>query len=320
MSARVIDKSGTARRQIAAGLPLPNHWYARRVRWLLVALLGACSFEGAPGRPPGDGSLDPDAPNNPDDGPIDGADGAIDTPPALDIVRPGLIQDLDADVGVSANTWLNQVAGNGDDVTRSNGTFTIQQNQLAGHAVVVFASNLRLVGDDPAPFAPLVAGSGLTWLAVIECGTQDNSGGGVIDKNQFFGTIRNVADFSGFTGGVDRNNRPYAMMRPGNADQNAPSTTAAQGWTVVAAARRGIEFAARDRSHQQRRDRGNGQRQHEPAAHDRCADRRLQTTNGAEFFTGRIARILIHDRPLSDRELATTGRALGDRYDIATSF
>jgi hypothetical protein len=41
---------------------------------------------------------------------------------------------------------------------------------------------------------------------------------------------------------------------------------------------------------------------------------------GTEFWTGQIARILIYDGPMTDNDFATTGRALGERYGITTSF
>jgi len=45
-----------------------------------------------------------------------------------------------------------------------------------------------------------------------------------------------------------------------------------------------------------------------------------ERTLGSEFWTGQIARILIYDGPMSNTDFATTGRALGERYGIATSF
>jgi hypothetical protein len=41
---------------------------------------------------------------------------------------------------------------------------------------------------------------------------------------------------------------------------------------------------------------------------------------GTEYWTGQIARILIYDGPMSNTDFATTGRALGERYGITTSF
>jgi hypothetical protein len=45
-----------------------------------------------------------------------------------------------------------------------------------------------------------------------------------------------------------------------------------------------------------------------------------ERTLGTEFWTGQIARILIYDGPMTDADFATTGRALGERYGITTTF
>lgn len=45
-----------------------------------------------------------------------------------------------------------------------------------------------------------------------------------------------------------------------------------------------------------------------------------ERVGGSEHFDGDLARILVHDRPLSSAELGETGQALAALYGIATEF
>ncbi len=154
----------------------------------------------------------------------------IPTGHPLQIVTTGLLQDLDADLGVTAGTmnvpaWANQVSAGEDFVVTAVGTITSVENAINGHAALDFKE-----GNSTTAFASLTNGDGLTWFAVVEpAATQDTN-----DRNQIFGWIHINKINSGITAGVDRDAKPYAMIRPASTEFKAQSTTSATGWTVLA--------------------------------------------------------------------------------------
>jgi hypothetical protein len=264
-------------------------------------------------------------PVTPTDGaPVDGAviDPDSEPEPVPQIVLTGLVQDLDADLGVSGTTnvtaWANQIAA-GEDIViaaaTNDGPIVLVENAIGGHAALDFDNNARMEGNSTSAFAPLTTGVGLTWFAVVEpAATQDLS-----DRNQFFGTIRNGGNNAGFTAGVDRAAKPYAMFRPAAMEFTAQSPTPVTAWSVLAgrvSAGNTAQVAVYRNSSTP-----------DAIVNATTANAQIgalivgsERTGGTEFFDGRIARILIYARPLSDTELAETGRALGARYGIPTEF
>lgn len=245
-----------------------------------------------------------------------------DGAPPIAIVTAGLVQDLDADLGVTGTSdvtvWVNQITNQGEDrVVKPGGVGAIElvQNAINGHAALDFNNNARLEGDDTSAFADLTNQAGLTWFVVVEpAPTQDTN-----DRNQMFGWIRNQGINSGITAGVDRAARPYAMIRPASTEFKAQAEIGVTQWSIVAA--RLAEGVG-----------ANVQLFHNSgaplamiattAANNPVGALTIgaERDDGTEFFDGRIARILIYARPLDDNELKQTGRALGQRYAITNSF
>jgi hypothetical protein len=230
-----------------------------------------------------------------------------------------LIEDLDADT-FNGVTWTNQITGHGDNVAAS-AAIAKMPNAANGHDAVVLTGNLRLTGSNATAFASLINGDGMAYFAVVKPGTQRNTG--QVDRNQIFGTIHEGGNFSGFTAGTDLVDEPYAMMRP--------DTTEYKAQTGVAEANTWIVLAGRLQSGT------NGEKKSTVYINSASVKATAmfmidgssqvgaltvgaERTLGTEFWTGQIARILIYDGPMTDNDFATTGRALGERYGIATTF
>lgn len=288
----------------------------------ICAVLGACGFSiGATGDAgPTSDARDPDAPATSDGATSDAP--TADAPPPATIVQTGLIEDLDADLGVTlatntVNIWANQASG-GDDVTVGAGGVTVAPGMVNGHAALRFPGSARLIGDDTAVFCPLTSGAGLTWFAVARPAAQDH-----VLRNQILGTIREGSPFSGFTAGVNTSSAfPYTMMRPTTTESFAQSNEAtADRWIVLAGrltaglgtqtAAVFVDAAAPDATIAV-----------SVPATSMCGALVIgaERTGGSEYYAGDLARVLIYGRALTDAELAQTGRALGERYGIATQF
>ncbi|MCX5747214.1 MAG: hypothetical protein NT062_32490 [Proteobacteria bacterium] len=287
------------------------------MRWILLtcSTLAACAFQGH-GELPIDGGAD------------GGVDAVVDAPPdtapppdaPARIVTLGLIEDLDANFGATATTWENQVTGFGDNVTTTAGTITYTSNAINGHAALAFPGSARMAGTDTTAFAGLVAGGGLTWFAVVNNGTQRNTG--AVDRNQIFGTIHEGGNNSGFTAGVDRSDHPYTMIRPATMEFKAQSPVATAGTWVVLAGRLAAGPANVAATIHLNSSTASGTKVVTATATALTGALTIgaERTLGAEFYTGMITRILIYDRPLTDDELAMTGRALGVEYAIPATF
>jgi hypothetical protein len=289
-----------------------------------ILLCVACKFTPAQGTAsdadPGDDALR-DGDTSVDASADGEVDAEVDAPPAATIVQTGLIQDLNADLGRTGDpivtAWANQASG-GDDVATGAGAVTVVANTANGHAVLVFDGKSRMVGNNTNVFQPLTNGAGLTWFAVVQPGAQDSA-----TRNQIIGTIREGGSFSGFTAGVNMPTaRPYTMMRPTTTETFVQSTRDISGLWVVLAGRLST---------------GTGSQTAEVYVNQPTPDKTAavnvpggstcgalvigaERSEGTEFFTGSVARILIYDRALSNAERDQTGRALGELYGIATLF
>lgn len=252
----------------------------------------------------------------PDDAAVaDDAD--ADADPGLAIVTAGLIEDLDADVGTTATTWTNQATG-GDDVATTAGSISREAGAVNGHAAIVFDGGTRMIGDDTAVFAPLTNGTGLTWFAVVRPEAQDNA-----QRNQILGTIHEGGAFSGFTAGVNTATaRPYTMLRPVTTETFVQSSQNTSLRWVVLAGRLSAGTGNQTGTVYVDSAEPDDTRSVAVPGGSTCGALVIgsERTLGTEFYAGRIARILIYDRALGDLELATTGRALGARYAITTTF
>jgi len=230
-----------------------------------------------------------------------------------------LIEDLDAD-NFNGVTWMNQVAGHGDNVAAS-AAISKMPAAANGHDALILTGQLKLVGTSTTAFAPLINGDGMAFFAVVKPGTQRNTGS--VDRNQIFGTIEEGDNFSGFTFGNDLADEPYSMMRPDTTEYQAQTNVAMTNTWVVIAGR----LEAGTNGNKKSTVYINSASVKATAMFMVQGDSTIgaltigaERTLGSEFWTGQIARILIYDGPMSNTDFATTGRALGERYGIATTF
>ena len=259
------------------------------------------------------------------------------------IVEPGLILDLDAEKGVHLEDgdrvakWTNQVARfkARDFVKRDEGraepgsgrpTLKEAVEASGGRATLVFRRQ-ELINHDEDAFDHLITGDGYTWFAVVCLYKQVVQ---LKDVNSFFGNLKNGGNFEGIWGNVTDDNRLWIGSRNGITfgrwDENNPMVLAPQRLETnrfyVLAGRIGagtsevtIEAFINDAK---------------PAAskpfpvNPRANSSKFaigqerDATNhpGQESFDGEIARFLVYERPLTDRELHQTMQQLKTTYKI----
>ncbi len=246
---------------------------------------------------------------------------AFTSSPAKAIVTSGLIQDLNADLGVTTSgptnvtDWANQAAGGGDNVSINAGSPQLVTGAVNGHNAIAF-TNDRMAGTSETAFDGIMQGSGHTWFAVVRA--PNNPGG----KNAVFGTLLNNSPWTGVVAHIGGSNARY-MTRPANGDVFANGTTniADGGFHVI-----GGRLAA-----------GTGSQLAELFVDDPTAEATAMPsinagTNSSQFTVGAeraggnervdadIARILIYDRPLTDAEFHQTGDSLSQTYGLVNAF
>jgi hypothetical protein len=258
------------------------------------------------------------------------------------VVREGLILDLDADRGVVVEDgdrvvkWTNQIAlcAAKDFVKQDEGraepgsgrpTLKKSVAAIGGHNTVVFRRQ-ELVNHHEDAFDSLLTGSGYTWLAVMCVYEQVVQ---LKDVSSFFGNLRTGGNYEGIWGNVTDDNRVWIGSRNGITfgrwDENNPMVTAPEPLEerryYVVAGRMGA---------------GTGRVQIEvfinapepvvtapfpvnPKANasKMVIGQERDATNhpGRESFDGEIARFLIYERPLTDAELKETLTQLKKTYN-----
>jgi hypothetical protein len=260
-----------------------------------------------------------------------------------EIVRKGLILDLDADRGTEVvdgrvASWKNQVDWKVKtfvatrDASHEKGTghpaLKERVAAICGHSTVVFKRQ-ELINSDEDAFDHLITGSGYTWFAVMSVYSQVS---GLKDVNSFFGNLRNGGKYEGFWAGLKDDNTLWTGSRNGITfgrwDENNPQLLGPKlekSRYYVIAGRMGagtgkvtIELFV------------NGAK---PAAStsfpvNRKANsskmaigQERDATNhpGHESFDGELARFLMWDRPLSNREFEETLSLLKKTYSIEES-
>jgi hypothetical protein len=263
---------------------------------------------------------------------------------AQKIVQNNLIVDLNADKGVITSegnlveTWQNQVTSfAAKDFSRrdegrkvaGSGRPRLVKNvaELKGHNTLAFKQQELLNMDEDA-FDHLITGSGYTWFCVLKPGKQP---GELKDVNCFFGNLRNGPNNEGFWGGFaddnsfwmssrnaitfgrwDKNN-PYVSSREilkqdqyylimGRMDKGTDTVTLSlylnDGITPVATS----PFPVNTKANSSRMAVGQ--------------ERDAIEHPGRESFVGEMARFLIYDRPLTDKEMAKSAKQLMVYYGI----
>jgi hypothetical protein len=256
------------------------------------------------------------------------------------IVRKGLILDLDADRGVKVvdgrvASWKNQagskaktfIATRDDSHEKGTGHPVLKEDVAAvgGHNAVVFKRQ-ELINFEEDAFDHLTTGSGYTWFAVMSVYPQVS---GLKDVNSFFGNLKNGGKYEGFWAGLKDDNTLWMGSRNGITfgrwDQNNPQVLGPkleENRYYVIAGRMGA---------------GSGQVAIElfvdgtkPVASEpypvnpkgnpskMAIGQERDATNhpGHESFDGELARLLVWERPLSDREFETTLSSLRRIYDL----
>jgi len=264
----------------------------------------------------------------------------------MEVVRKGLILDLDADRGVKivngrVASWKNQVDYKAKtfvatrDASHKKGTGhpTLKEKVVAigGHNTVVFKRQ-ELINSDEDAFDHLITGNGYTWFAVMSVYSQVS---GLKDVNSFFGNLRNGGKYEGFWAGLKDDNTLWMGSRNGITfgrwDQNNPQVLGPElkkNRYYVIAGRMGagtgkviIELFV------------NPPRRAKPVASKpfpvnpkansskMAIGQERDATNhpGHESFDGELARLLIWDRPLSNQEFQQTLSLLKKTYALSPS-
>ena len=155
----------------------------------------------------------------------------------MEVVRKGLILDLDADRGIKVvngrvASWRNQADFKAKtfvatrDAGHKNGTgqpvLKEKVAAIGGHNTVVFRRQ-ELINSDEDAFDHLITGSGYTWFAVMSVYSQVS---GLKDVNSFFGNLRNGGNYEGFWAGLKDDNKLWTGSRNaitfGRWDKNNP--------------------------------------------------------------------------------------------------
>jgi len=254
-----------------------------------------------------------------------------------------LIVDLNADNGVVTDgdlveQWKNQVSSfvvkdfskrdEGRTVPGSGRPKLLKKiAALKGHNSLAF-NKQELVNLDEDAFDHLVTGSGYTWFSILKAGKQS---GELPDVNCFFGNLRNQPNNEGIWGGFNDNNSFWMSSRNaitfGRWDQNNPYVTSKeivkqdQYYLIMGRMGKGTDTVQLDLYL------NNGAKAiasspfpvNVKANSSRMAigqERDAVQHPGRESFVGEMARFLLYDRPLTDKEMISTAKQLVAYYGI----
>jgi hypothetical protein len=259
----------------------------------------------------------------------------------MELVRKGLILDLDADRGIKmvdgrVASWKNQADFRAKtftatrDASHKKGTghpaLKEKVAAIGGHNTVVFRRQ-ELINNKEDAFDHLITSSGYTWFAVMSVYSQVS---GLKDVNSFFGNLRNGGKYEGFWAGLKDDNTLWMGSRNGITfgrwDQNNPQLLGPklqENRYYIIAGRMGagtgkvtIELFV------------NGAKPVaskpfpvNPKANSSkmAIGQERDATNhpGHESFDGELARLLMWDRPLSNQEFKTVLSSLKKTYALS---
>lgn len=260
--------------------------------------------------------------------------------PSADSLRKGLILDLDADHGIQLTSgriasWENQADFKAKtfiatrDASHQKGTghpaLKEKVEAIGGHNTVVFKRQ-ELINFDEDAFDHLITGSGYTWFAVMSVYPQVS---GLKDVNSFFGNLKNGGKYEGFWAGLKDDNTLWIGSRNGITfgrwDHNNPQLLGPklqENRTYVIAGRMGagtgnvtielfvneatpvasIPFPVNPKAN--------------PSKMAIGQERDATNHPGHESFDGELARLLMWERPLNDRELKKVFSQLKTEYEV----
>lgn len=260
-----------------------------------------------------------------------------------EVVREGLILDLDADRGVKVvdgrvASWENQVdwkvkafaATRDASHEKGTGHPTLKENVAAirGHNTVVFRRH-ELINSDEDAFDHLITGSGYTWFVVMSVYPQTS---GLKDVNSFFGNLKNGGKYEGFWAGMKDDNILWMGSRNGITfgrwDENNPQVLGPrlqENRYYIIAGRMGagtgnvmIELFVNETKPVASKPFPVNP---EADSSKMAIGQERDATNhpGHESFDGELARFLIWDRPLNSQEYDKTLSWLRETYGIQES-
>jgi len=267
--------------------------------------------------------------------------GASEVFAKAELVRKSLILDLDADRGVKivdgrVACWSNQVDFKARefvatrDASHKKGTGHPALKEIVsaigGHNAVVFKRQ-ELINSAENAFDHLTTGSGYTWFAVMCVYPQVS---GLKDVNSLFGNLKNCGKYEGFWAGLRDDNTLWTGSRNGITfgrwDDNNPQVLGPKlevNRYHVIAGRMGagtgnvtIELFVDETSPVASKPYpvnpdGN------PSKMAIGQERDATNHPGHESFDGEIARLLMWERPLTDRELEATFSFLSGTYGLS---
>lgn len=261
---------------------------------------------------------------------------------AEELPSAALVLDLDAEKGVKledgdrVGTWTNQAPGAvaKDFVKRDEGRKEAGSGRpslvkniatLGGKAALDFRQQ-ELVCMDEDAFDGLTTGKGHTWIAVLSVHEQR---AGLKDVNSFFGNLRNGDKYEGLWGCLNDDNTPWYGTRNGitfgRFDVNNPQVLGPKletgkfhllaGRMAAGSGTVAIELFVNSAVAA-----GKGQapvaEQANPSRMAVGQERDAIQHPGVESFDGQIARLLIWERPLDDKELAMAFATLTAAYSL----
>ncbi len=253
-------------------------------------------------------------------------------------VPKGLILDLDADRGTKVvngrvTSWENQVdwkvktfvATRDANHKKGTGHPTLKEKVAAigGHNTVVFKRQ-ELINSNEDAFDHLITGSGYTWFAVISVYSQVS---GLKDVNSFFGNLRNGEKYEGFWAGLKDDNTLWMGSRNGITfgrwDENNPQLLGPKlkenrYYIIASRMGAGTEKVTIELFVNGTKPVASKPFPVNPKANSSkmAIGQERDATNhpGHESFDGELARLLMWDRPLSNKELEKTLSLLKKTY------
>lgn len=264
---------------------------------------------------------------------------------AQKLSQKNLIVDLNPDKGVIVSEgnlvekWQNQVASfvvkdfsRRDEGRKEPGSgrprLVKNVTELKGHSALAFKQQELLNMDEDA-FDHLITGTGYTWFCVLKPGKQP---GELKDVNCFFGNLRNQPNNEGFWGGFADDNSFWMSSRNavtfGRWDNNNPYVTSNkilsqdQYYLIMGRMGKGTDtvmlslylndgavpiathsFPVNTRANSSRMAIGQ--------------ERDAIEHPGRESFVGEMARFLIYDRPLTDKEMVKSAKQIMAFYGLS---
>ena len=258
-------------------------------------------------------------------------------------ITNGLLLDLDANYGIrieegnKISSWSNHVMDDkigsfykqdeGRSVKGSGRPRLVLNNaKINGHNSVIF-HRTELVSDKEDAFDHLIKGSGHTWFSVMAVYEQVPDLPGV---SSFFGNLKNGGKYEGIWAGLSDNNQLWIGVRNGITfgrwDENNPQVITPKPlmknkyYLVMGRMDSGTEKVRLELFLNETKPIAEGlypvNTGVNPSKMAIGQERDAVQHPGKESFDGEIARFLVYERNLSDKELKKVSTYLLQKYNI----